>query len=105
MIEYFPDAVRLSHENITEALADKVLRTLCEIHAAYVLHGDVHRRNILVLPGDRIVWVDFNFSWTPSSKLTCRRQEFLEELYSGWSMLYHQMVRFPTYRTFFHSFQ
>ena len=96
LIEYFSDAVRLRHENITEALADKALRGLYEIHSAYVMHGDVHRRNILVLPDDRVVWVDFNFSWTPSSRLTCRRQELLGELYWGWSVFYHHMVRLST---------
>ncbi|KIP04408.1 hypothetical protein PHLGIDRAFT_120719 [Phlebiopsis gigantea 11061_1 CR5-6] len=92
LLEYFSEAVRLSYENLTEKLAEQAMRGLHQIHAAYVVHGDLHRRNILVLPGDRIVWVDFNFSRTPSGDLSCRRQELFQELHSGWCEFYSKML-------------
>lgn len=92
LIEYFPDAVRLTHDKLTEELADIALRGLYDIHSAYVVHGDIHHRNILLLPGKRIVWVDFNSSRNPSGELVCRRQEFLEELWRGWGEFYTKMV-------------
>lgn len=78
--EVFVNAERLSRENITEDIADKVLRALCDVHATYVYHGDIHRRNILLLLGERIVWIDFDHSRCASNERLGRVQLFRETL-------------------------
>jgi hypothetical protein len=95
LIEYFPDAVRIDIDNITEKLANVALRGMYDIHTAYVCHNDVHPRNILVLPGERIVWVDFNSSGVPSRDRGMSRQLLLEEAAMTWGCLYQDLVR-PT---------
>ena len=92
VLEYFPDAVQLTIDNVTEKLADAALRGLCEIHSAYVMHGDIDGRNILVLPDERVVWVDFNHSQTPESARHCTRQHIFEELGRCWSEMYQELV-------------
>ncbi len=94
VLEYFSDAVRLSVTNITLDIADVALRALHTIHSAYVTHNDIHRRNILLLPDNRVVWVDFDSSTCLSeagSKM--RRQDLLGELEEGWSLFYNFLVR------------
>ena len=92
LLEYFLGAQQMDITNVTEKLADVAMRGLYDLHAAYVLHCDVHRRNILVLPGDRVVWVDFNNAKTPSGKLTMMRQEFMYEMDTAWARLYEELV-------------
>ena len=92
LLEYLPDAEQMDTTNVTEKLADIAMRGLYDLHAAYVLHCDVHRRNILVLPGDRVVWVDFNNAKVPSGKLTFRRQEFMYEMELAWTRFYEELV-------------
>ncbi|THH00811.1 hypothetical protein EW026_g1751 [Hermanssonia centrifuga] len=94
ILEYFPDAVRLSVTNITLDIADVALRALHTIHSAYVMHKDIHRRNILLLPDNRVIWVDFDSSTCLSeagSKM--RRQDLLGELEEGWGLFYNFLVR------------
>lgn len=92
LLEYFPDAVRLTQDIATEELADIAIRGLAEIHSAYVLHGDVFTRNILVSPDNRVIFVDFDRSATPSGKLPSRRQDLLNELSDLWSKFYVRLV-------------
>ena len=92
VLEYFPDAAQLTIDNVTEKLADAALRGLYEVHSAYVMHGDIDGRNILVLPDDRVVWVDFNHSRTPESAQRCARQHIFEELGRCWSEMYQELV-------------
>ncbi|GJE84688.1 hypothetical protein PsYK624_007640 [Phanerochaete sordida] len=91
MLEFFPDADIMSIKNVTMSIAEKAFRALHDIHKAYVEHGDVHRRNILLLPDERVVWVDFDNSRTASSrKLT--RSDLYEELMQGWEYMYMSMI-------------
>ncbi|KAI9061100.1 hypothetical protein FKP32DRAFT_1605067 [Trametes sanguinea] len=95
LLEYVADAQPLTIDNATDELANATLRGLAEIHSAYVVHGDVHNRHILVAPGDRVVWVDFGRSRTPAGELEevrCCRQDLFDELASGWSFLYEQLL-------------
>lgn len=92
ILEYFPDAEMMSIDNVTHPIADKALRGLADVHAAYVLHEDIHRHNILVLPGECVVWVDFNQSRNGSSK-KLTRSDLFPELSEGWDYLYMSMVR------------
>lgn len=103
LLEYFADAQPLTIDNISMEIADVVLRSLVELHSAYVLHGDVHSRNILVLPGDRIAWVDLNFSRTPVSPKRCYRYNLLAELSKCWSLLYQELL--PDKRIGFRTWQ
>ncbi|KAI9061102.1 hypothetical protein FKP32DRAFT_981184 [Trametes sanguinea] len=96
LLEYVADAQPLTIDNATDELANATLRGLAEIHSAYVVHGgDVHSRHILVAPDDRVVWVDFGRSRTPAGELEevrCCRQDLFDELASGWSFLYEQLL-------------
>lgn len=91
LIEYFSDAVRLSHSTVTEEIAITALEALHHVHTAYVEHGDIHRRNILLLPGGRVVWIDFDGSATARNE-EVRRQDLFLELMQGWSYMYGRLV-------------
>ncbi|EKM52945.1 uncharacterized protein PHACADRAFT_30068 [Phanerochaete carnosa HHB-10118-sp] len=75
LIEYFANAERLSHQNITPEVAQAALRALNAVHTGNVLHGDVHQRNILLLPDRRVVWIDFD----------CSCCDLVRELRDAWS--------------------
>lgn len=91
LLEYFPDAQIMSIHNVTYDLGEKAVRSLYAIHAAHVLHGDVNRRNILLLPDGRVVWIDFDSSLCASDPQLQRRDLFLE-LQGGWSVFFRQLV-------------
>lgn len=99
LLEYLPSFDVLSIHTITTPIAEKVIRSMCDVHAAYVKHGNIHRRNILLLPEGRIVWSNFDNSVTIAldrsegehmPKLT--RQRLMEELSAVWSLLYVGLV-------------
>lgn len=92
LLEYFAGAQPLTVENVSMEIADLTLRGLVELHSAYVLHGDVHSRNILIVPGERVVWVDFNHSRTPVSPKPCDRLDLFDELSSCWSFMYKELL-------------
>ena len=92
LLEYFADAARLSIDNVSEKLADVAFRALYDVHKAYVYHGDIHERNVLVLPGGRVVWVDFNSSSVPADKSGLSRLALLEEAAQAWGLLYDELV-------------
>lgn len=101
LLEYFADAQRLTIFNLTYEYADAALKALRRIHASYVLHCDIARRNILLLPNGRVVWVDFDHSvcmsrlYTPVRRFPAprvTRQTLLGELETGWALFYNDMV-------------
>ncbi|KAI9061099.1 hypothetical protein FKP32DRAFT_1729673 [Trametes sanguinea] len=92
LLEYIADAQLLTADNVTDELADITLRGLAEIHSAYVMHCDVNSRNILVAPGNRVVWVDFNCSCTPASPHYYDRELLQRELALCWSFLYYGLL-------------
>lgn len=91
LIEYFEEAERLSHRTVTPKIAQAALRALYDIHAASVRHGDVHLRNILLLPGKRVVWIDFDSSCCVNGGRVLR-QDLVTELRDAWSYMYHRLV-------------
>ena len=96
ILEYFPSAVKIDIENVTEPLADLAVRGICEIHAAYVWHGDIHPRNILILPDsdpERVVWIDFDHSVVPCYEPRLTRLSLLDEAASVWACMYQDLVR------------
>ncbi|OSD08689.1 hypothetical protein PYCCODRAFT_1473256 [Trametes coccinea BRFM310] len=95
LLEWFEGAQQLSIDNVTPAIADAGLRALYRVHASFVMHGDVHRRNILVLPGGRVVWIDFDAAFaacesTPDNPM--RRQELFCELHRAWVFFYGELL-------------
>ncbi|GJE94567.1 hypothetical protein PsYK624_107370 [Phanerochaete sordida] len=91
ILEYFPDAQVLHSRNVTYDIAEKTLRALYEIHAAYVLQGDIRGWNTLLLPDGRVVWIDFNFAMCASDQRLTRFQLFIE-FETGWYSLYREML-------------
>ena len=52
---------QLSTENITLEHAYNLLKGLSKIHQAGVLHYDIYRRNMMVIPQQaRALWIDFS---------------------------------------------
>lgn len=104
LLEYFPDATVLTIANITVKIADTALRALYHIHAAYVKHGDIDQRNILLLPGGRIVWVNYDSAICASERkkrYKINRKDLFDELAEGWGLFYTSMVRgFPPSKCF-----
>lgn len=93
LLEYLSPVERLSVQNITPTIADTALRALCTIHSAFVRHGDIETRNILLLPEGRVVWVDFDNAKTPlEDNPTLTRQMLMDELADGWSLFYTSLV-------------
>lgn len=72
VLEYFPDVQTLSLDNLTFKMAEQALRSLYAIHSAYVRHGDIRRRKMLILPGGRVVLVDFNCAMCASDRRLTR---------------------------------
>jgi len=61
IMEWLEGAERATPENLTLDHATGFLYGLAEIHAAGVLHYDLYRRNMMVIPGsDRAIWIDFS---------------------------------------------
>ena len=94
LLEDLPDSEILSIKNITPAVADRALRALQSIHAAFVLHGSLDRDHIVVVPSqDRVVWE--NFSHSTSYGRRCgdiSRKDLLAELAQAWDLLYRRLV-------------
>ena len=93
VLEYMKDAEPISSRNITIDIADKALRGLYAIHTAFVVHNDVidAPRNILVLPGDRVVWVDFDMARCGDHPLI-QPAALIEELAAAWQLFYNILV-------------
>jgi hypothetical protein len=63
VMEWLEGAEIVSAENITYLNACGLLLGLSRIHRAGVLHYDLERRNIMVIPGtNRGIWIDFSCS-------------------------------------------
>ncbi|KIP05265.1 hypothetical protein PHLGIDRAFT_162084 [Phlebiopsis gigantea 11061_1 CR5-6] len=95
LLEYIDDAEQMTIDSITLERADKALRALYHIHAAHVLHNDVHGRNILVGSGGRVVWIDFDAARTVNQSTESRpvgRRELQCELANTWEQLYNTML-------------
>ena len=65
VMEWLDKAERISAENIRLDSAAMLLEGLADIHKAGILHNDLYRRNIIVIPGEnRGVWIDFSCAHT-----------------------------------------
>lgn len=93
-MEYFPDAENLSDKNITFALSENAMRGICSIHECYVVHNDIAERNCLVVSDNRVVWVDFDISFTPVPGRVPKRAYYWLEVDAVWELLYRREVSF-----------
>ncbi|GJE94528.1 hypothetical protein PsYK624_106980 [Phanerochaete sordida] len=91
LLEYFPDAQMMSSKNVIYDHAEPAIMSMCAIHAAYVHHGDIRGRNMLVLPDARVVWVDFN-SATCASDTKMTRLDLFSEFNEVWDLFYQQLL-------------
>ncbi|KNG90132.1 hypothetical protein ANOM_002064 [Aspergillus nomiae NRRL 13137] len=64
LLEYLPNAERLNCVNYSEALFQYAVDGIKEIHSALVHHHDIYPKNMLVVSGSRIVWIDFDVAMT-----------------------------------------
>ncbi|KAI0781758.1 hypothetical protein C8Q75DRAFT_812248 [Abortiporus biennis] len=60
IFDYVHNIEPLSHLNITDKVVKSALINLYQIHRSYVCHRDIAARNITVLPGERVMWFDFD---------------------------------------------
>ncbi|KAJ5153573.1 uncharacterized protein N7482_010051 [Penicillium canariense] len=67
LLEYLPGAERLNCENYSEDRFRDAVNGIKEIHGAFVHHHDIYPKNMLVVSGERIVWVDFDVATTFSN--------------------------------------
>ncbi|CAL1710737.1 unnamed protein product [Somion occarium] len=91
LLEHFPDAIQVSIYNVTFPVAERALRALCTVHKSYVQHGDINGRNVLVLPDDRVVWIDFDHAKSASDPTLCR-QDIWNEIREGWGYFYQLLL-------------
>lgn len=75
--EYLPDAEKLNCVNYAEGLFDSAIEGIRGIHSAHIHHHDIYPRNMLVVGGSRIVWIDFDVS-TTFDTLGSREREYCE---------------------------
>ncbi|KAJ6041453.1 hypothetical protein N7460_006843 [Penicillium canescens] len=73
LLEYLPCAERLNCENYSEDLFRYAVEGIKQIHNAFVHHHDIYPKNMLVVSGTRIVWVDFDVATTFSSMGPCEK--------------------------------
>jgi hypothetical protein len=66
LLEYIPDMEAMHWTNYTDAKRDNLIRGLEEIHAAGVIHDEIHPRNMMVVKGDseKAIWIDFDRAQT-----------------------------------------
>ncbi|CAL1698033.1 unnamed protein product [Somion occarium] len=91
LFEHIDGLVPLSVKDVTTDIAEAALKALCGVHAAHVLHGDIRRQNMHLLPDGRVVWTGFGAAKSASHH-PLRRQDFWNEAASAWTLLYSKML-------------
>ncbi|KAF4209771.1 hypothetical protein CNMCM8927_004974 [Aspergillus lentulus] len=64
VLEYFPEAERLNCLNYSDDLFRSAVDGIREIHEALIHHHDVYPKNMLVVSGTKLVWIDFDVATT-----------------------------------------
>ncbi|PYI35160.1 hypothetical protein BP00DRAFT_442985 [Aspergillus indologenus CBS 114.80] len=64
ILEYFPAAERLNCVNYSDDLFRYAVDGIRQIHKALIHHHDIYPKNLLVVSGSRIVWIDFDVAMT-----------------------------------------
>lgn len=73
LLEYLPCTEQLNCENYSEDLFHYAVEGIKQIHNAFIHHHDIYPKNMLVVAGRRIVWVDFDVATTFSSMGPCEK--------------------------------
>ncbi|PYI18513.1 hypothetical protein BO99DRAFT_164166 [Aspergillus violaceofuscus CBS 115571] len=64
ILEYLPAAERLNCVNYSDDLFRYAVDGIKQIHKALIPHHDIYPKNLLVVSGSRIVWIDFDVAMT-----------------------------------------
>ncbi|PGH23661.1 hypothetical protein AJ80_02267 [Polytolypa hystricis UAMH7299] len=87
LLEYLPDAQRLTCANYTRDRIQTVILGIQAVHRARVVHNDPYPKNVLIVPSslagngvddDRVVWIDFDIAMNFGSEK------------SGWRLKYDE---------------
>lgn len=92
LLEYLPDARRISSALITEKVALEAFAGAQSIQKAMIWHGDQVERNLLVTRDGRPVWVDFDRAEVLNEINEILLQDFKSGLIDIHRMLYTYMV-------------
>ncbi|KAI9058440.1 hypothetical protein FKP32DRAFT_1597532 [Trametes sanguinea] len=93
LLEDLSAAEPLTINNISLDVGDRALQSLHSIHAAYVLHNNISKDNVLVFTNtERVVWVGFSQSSYDGGPKVCSRQTLLAELAEGWFLMYQRLL-------------
>lgn len=68
VLEYLPAAEKLNCVNYSDELFRYAVEGIKEIHRALIHHHDIYPKNMLVVSGSRIVWIDFDVAMTFKDK-------------------------------------
>lgn len=91
-MEYIPNMVELHWSNYTPERMQSLVDTMEQMHAAKVLHNDIHPRNMMILEDDpkRAIWIDFDRAQTYGETLT----ELEESWFATEKAIVYEMARF-----------
>jgi RIO-like serine/threonine protein kinase len=92
LLEYLPNARRMSESIITEERALLALGGVQYIQRALIGHGDLQSRNVLVTKDDRVVWIDFDRAEVVDSVDESVKNYFKKELVDVHQWLFQYMV-------------
>lgn len=67
------------------------------IHNAHIIHGDIHPRNLLVLPTGRVVWVDFELASSRDRSGEVSLASLEGEMSYAWYWLYVRLLPWKLY--------
>ena len=92
VLEFLVHASKMTLRCITLQRAEDAMEALKTIHRAHVAHGDIHPRNLLVLPEGRVVWIDFDSASTWPYYRSTSLLSFQDDLALSWYWLYQRLV-------------
>ncbi|KAH9891068.1 hypothetical protein C8Q73DRAFT_108981 [Cubamyces lactineus] len=94
VLEDISGAEFLSIHNVSPALAPEILRSLYNVHTAYVLHGAPDlRRCVLVRPTQKqATWIDFSNATCVNGSASLTRNALLAELAEAWCLVFQRLI-------------
>ncbi|KAL1939310.1 hypothetical protein VTO73DRAFT_10113 [Trametes versicolor] len=91
ILEDLSGFVPLSIHNISGTVASSALKALCQVHSAFVQHGNLARQHVMLLPQTgRVIWI--GFSGASCGEGSVSRQSLFHELAQTWSLLYQKLL-------------
>ena len=92
VLEFLPCASKMALRWTTPQTTQATMDALNIIHRAGIVHDDIHPRNLLVLPKDRVVWIDFELAGIRSRHHYVTPETLHHELKLCWGWLYRKLV-------------